>query len=78
MIDTPTEALRTRIRDFNALPQWYPGITDSRIEDQLPADRIGCVRRFYASDGVCSASDFWRCPIMTTPASMRSSKAQWA
>lgn len=51
MIDTPIEALWARIRDFNALPQWYPGIMDSRIEDQLPADRIGCIRNFHASDG---------------------------
>lgn len=40
------------VRDFNGLPQWHPAIAASEIEGVLPADKIGCVRRFtLRSDG---------------------------
>lgn len=40
------------VRDFNSLPQWHPAIATSEIEDGLPADKVGCVRRFTRrSDG---------------------------
>jgi hypothetical protein len=40
------------VRDFNALPKWHPAIEKSEIEGGLPADRVGCVRRFTRkSDG---------------------------
>ena len=51
VIDAPADAVWARIRDFNALPQWHPGIADSRIEGELRADQIGCVRHFHAHDG---------------------------
>ena len=39
-------------RDFNALPKWHPAIETSEIEGGLPADQVGCVRRFTRkSDG---------------------------
>lgn len=34
------------VRDFNGLPRWVPAVVDSRIEDGLPPDRVGCVRAF--------------------------------
>ena len=40
-----------RIRDFNALPKWHPRIRDSRIEDALPADKVGCIRNFNLQNG---------------------------
>ncbi len=40
-----------RIRDFNALPKWHPRIRDSRIEDALPPDKIGCIRNFHLQNG---------------------------
>jgi hypothetical protein len=40
-----------RIRDFNGLPQWHPGIADSRIENSRPADAVGCIRHFHTQDG---------------------------
>ena len=40
-----------RIRDFNALPRWHPRIRDSRIEDALPSDKIGCIRQFHLQNG---------------------------
>ncbi|QIE55801.1 SRPBCC family protein [Pikeienuella piscinae] len=40
-----------RIRDFNALPKWHPRIRDSRIEDGLPGDKVGCIRNFNLQNG---------------------------
>ena len=40
-----------RLRDFNALPRWHPTIRDSRIEDALPADKVGCIRNFNLQNG---------------------------
>ena len=40
------------VRDFNGLPQWYPGCVRSEIEDGLESDQIGCVRSFSMDDGV--------------------------
>ncbi|MCY4463001.1 MAG: SRPBCC family protein [Albidovulum sp.] len=40
-----------RVRDFNALPRWHPRIRDSRIEDALPSDKIGCIRQFHLQNG---------------------------
>ena len=51
VIDAPADAVWARIRDFNALPQWHPGIADSRIENSQPSDRVGCVRHFRTRDG---------------------------
>lgn len=51
VIDTTAEAVWLRVRDFNALPIWHPSIADSRIENNQPSDRIGCVRYFHLRDG---------------------------
>ena len=51
VIDAPADTVWSRIRDFNALPQWHPGIADSRIENSQPSDRIGCIRHFHTRDG---------------------------
>ncbi|MEO9818786.1 MAG: SRPBCC family protein [Paracoccaceae bacterium] len=40
-----------RIRDFNGLAKWHPRIRDSRIEDALPSDKIGCIRNFHLQNG---------------------------
>ena len=40
-----------RIRDFNGLPKWHPRIRDSRIEDALPSDKVGCIRNFNLQNG---------------------------
>ena len=39
------------VRDFNGLPNWAPFVADSRIEQNQPADKIGCVRNFTLKDG---------------------------
>jgi Polyketide cyclase / dehydrase and lipid transport len=51
VIDAAADTVWSRIRDFNALPLWHPGITDSRIENSEPADRVGCIRHFHTRDG---------------------------
>jgi hypothetical protein len=51
VIDASADTVWSRVRDFNALPVWHPGIADSRIENNQPADRVGCVRHFHTKDG---------------------------
>jgi hypothetical protein len=52
VISAPIERVWSLARDFNALPRWHPAIAASQIEDGLPADQVGCVRRFTRrSDG---------------------------
>lgn len=51
VIDAPVERVWEVIRDFNALPRWHPGIAESRIEGDLPSDKVGCVRNFTLHDG---------------------------
>jgi hypothetical protein len=51
VIDAAADTVWSRIRDFNALPLWHPGITDSRIENNEPSDRVGCIRHFHTRDG---------------------------
>ncbi len=51
VIDAGADNVWSRIRDFNALPQWHPAIADSRIENDQPSDRVGCIRHFHLRDG---------------------------
>lgn len=51
VIGAPASRVWERIRDFNALPRWHPSIRDSRIEDALPADKVGCIRNFNLQNG---------------------------
>jgi hypothetical protein len=51
VIDASADTVWQRVRDFNALPVWHPAIADSRIENNEPSDRIGCVRHFHTRDG---------------------------
>jgi Polyketide cyclase / dehydrase and lipid transport len=51
VIDASADSVWSRIRDFNALPQWHPAIADSRIENNQASDRVGCIRHFHTKDG---------------------------
>jgi hypothetical protein len=52
IIDAAADRVWKVVRDFNGLPKWHPAIATSEIEGGLPADRVGCVRRFTRrSDG---------------------------
>ena len=51
VIDASAAKVWERVRDFNGLAKWHPRIRDSRIEDALPADKVGCVRNFHLQNG---------------------------
>jgi uncharacterized protein YndB with AHSA1/START domain len=51
VIEAPVAKVWEKVRDFNALPRWHPGIRDSRIENGEPSDRVGCVRDFNLQNG---------------------------
>ncbi|WP_342075028.1 SRPBCC family protein [Yoonia sp. SS1-5] len=51
VINASAERVWERIRDFNALPKWHPRIRNSRIEDALPSDKVGCIRNFNLQNG---------------------------
>jgi hypothetical protein len=51
VIDGSADTVWARVRDFNGLPAWHPGIADSRIENDEPGDRVGCIRHFHTRDG---------------------------
>ena len=51
VIDASADTVWSRVRDFNALPLWHPLIADSRIENNQPGDRVGCIRHFHTRDG---------------------------
>jgi Polyketide cyclase / dehydrase and lipid transport len=51
VIDAAADSVWSRVRDFNALPVWHTIIADSRIENNEPSDKIGCIRHFHTRDG---------------------------
>jgi hypothetical protein len=51
VIDAPAERVWAAVRDFNGLPSWHPAIADSRIEQNQPADKVGCIRNFNLKGG---------------------------
>jgi uncharacterized protein YndB with AHSA1/START domain len=51
IINAPIEQVWEYLRDFNALPNWFPTVTDSHIESGMRADQVGCVRNFGLQDG---------------------------
>jgi hypothetical protein len=51
VIEAPADQVWATVRDFNGLPHWLPAVTDSRIEGNLPPDKLGCVRNFNLRAG---------------------------
>jgi Polyketide cyclase / dehydrase and lipid transport len=51
VLSAPATQVWEIIRDFNGLPHWTPFVADSRIEQNHPADKIGCIRNFTLKDG---------------------------
>lgn len=45
VVDADADTVWRLVRDFNGLPSWSPGLPASAIEDGLPPDQVGCVRR---------------------------------
>lgn len=51
VIPAPAADVWKVVRDFNGLPDWAPFVAESRIEQNVHADRIGCIRSFTLKDG---------------------------
>ncbi len=51
VIEAPVAKVWEKVRDYNGMPRWHPGIRDSRIENGEPSDRVGCVRDFHLQNG---------------------------
>lgn len=51
VVPAPVERVWDYIRDFNGLPKWFPGVTDSHIEDGPAVNQPGCVRNFGVAGG---------------------------
>lgn len=51
VVAAPVEKVWQYIRDFNSLPKWFPGVTDSKIEAGMRSDQVGCVRDFGLEGG---------------------------
>jgi Polyketide cyclase / dehydrase and lipid transport len=51
IINAPADAVWRVVRNFNALPDWTPFVKDSRIEQNMQPDQIGCIRNFTLKDG---------------------------
>src|SRR5262250_2664609 len=51
IVNAPIDAVWRVLRDFNSHHHWHPAVATSEIEDGLPSDQPGCVRRFRLRDG---------------------------
>lgn len=51
VIAAPAGAVWSLIRDFDGLPDWTPFVVESRIEQNMRADQVGCIRNFRLRDG---------------------------
>jgi NADPH2:quinone reductase len=51
IIAAPVDEVWRILRDFNGHDRWHPAVATSAIEDGLPVDAVGAVRRFRLADG---------------------------
>lgn len=51
VINAPAPDVWRVIRNFNGLPDWTPFAAESRIEQNMPPDQVGCVRNFTLNNG---------------------------
>jgi len=51
VIPASASAVWDIIRDFNALPKWTPFVAESRIEQNVAPDKVGCIRSFRLKNG---------------------------
>lgn len=50
VVSAPVDDVWAAIRDFDAIDQWHPGITDCTIEGGRGSAEIGAVRNFQAGE----------------------------
>jgi hypothetical protein len=51
VINATAGAVWKVVRNFNALPDWTSFVAESRIEQNMLADQVGCIRNFRLKDG---------------------------
>jgi len=51
IVPAPAGAVWALVRDFNGLPNWTNFVAESRIEQNMQADKVGCIRNFRMKDG---------------------------
>lgn len=51
IINAPAQEIWRVIRNFNGLPDWTPFVAESRIEQNMPPDQVGCIRNFTLRNG---------------------------
>ena len=51
VIEAPADQVWQVVRDFDGLPNWVPVVAESRIEQNHPADKVGCIRSLTLQDG---------------------------
>ena len=51
VLEHPIDRVWDALRDFNGHDRWHPAVSESAIERNRDADRVGCVRKFKLQDG---------------------------
>jgi Polyketide cyclase / dehydrase and lipid transport len=51
IIKAPVTDVWRVVRNFNGLADWTDFVSESRIENHEPADKVGCIRNFRLKDG---------------------------
>lgn len=51
VLDAPITTVWGFLRDFSTLANWFPGVSDCRLEGSARGDHPGCVRNFALPDG---------------------------
>jgi hypothetical protein len=51
VIAAPASSVWAVVRNFNALPEWTSFVAESRIEQNMSPDQVGCIRNFRLKDG---------------------------
>ena len=78
VVNAPAAKVWARVRDFNGLPGWHPAIGESRIENDEPADKVGCIRDFRLQKRrPHPRAAAGRCRITTCSAPTRSWNRPW-
>ena len=51
VVNARNDRVWARVRDFNGLPKWTGFVAESRIEQNAPSDKVGCIRNFRLNNG---------------------------
>jgi len=80
VINAPVEEVWAITRDFDGLPLWHPAVIKSFIEEDYPADKVGCIRNFALVTGetvreclvtLCDINRICRYTLLDGPLPMR-------